>query len=463
MPGMAGPFSQRRTILDVSSLARWAGTPDGILRFEHALAAHALTHRPDIALVVFDPLTAEFRPLAPAFADAIVSWDGAIDAAGFGDPRRQSVLHRWRRPRHALMMALETQRLRAGPTRLGRAIGGLQQSLYLGRGLPSPFTGRAARRRAIVPAALALDRALTLGPADTVLSVGYDWGNQKPAVVGELRKRLGFRHVVMCHDALALRSPEMLPPHVVAAFRQYWGAMFTDADRILVNSHTVERDIREHCAALGKTPAAISIVKPGSDRPTSLPTQNFPRGLTPQRFILFVSTIEPRKGHGMLIDLWTRLVADGVIARSGFALVLAGRRGWGVDELMGRLRTHPAFGKSLLHLPDADDALLSSLYAGAAFCVLPSRYEGFGLPVIESFAHGKAMIASTGGALPETINGLSPCLDPGDEQAWYLALREWIEHPAARSEWERKIRDRFTWPDWNEAAAGIFAAAEAKR
>jgi glycosyltransferase involved in cell wall biosynthesis len=459
---MAGSFSQRRTILDVSSLARWAGPPDGILRVEHALAAHAMAQRPDIQLAVFDPLTAEFRSLAPAFAGAIVSWDGAIDAASFDDPRRQGALHGWRRPRHALLMALEGWRLRTGPAWLQQAIASLQQSLYFGRGLPAPFSNGKGRR-SIVPVGLALERPLALGPGDTVLSVGYDWGNQKPAVIGALRRRLGFRYVVMCHDALALRSPEMLPPHVVSTFRQYWSAMFTDADRILVNSRTVERDIREHCAALGKAPAQISVVKPGCDRPTSPTPRNLPQGLTWQRFILFVGTIESRKGHAMLIDVWERLIADGVIERSGFALVLAGRRGWGVDELMGRLRGHPALGKSLQHLPHADDALLSSLYAGAAFCVFPSRYEGFGLPVIESFAHGKAMIASTGGALPETVNGLSPCLDPDAEQAWYLALRQWIENPTARDVWEKKIRDRFSWPDWNDAAAGMFAAAEAER
>ncbi len=358
-------------------------------------------------------------------------------------------------------MALEGWRLRVGQGALGHAIDGLQRSLYFGRALPSPFADRNGRRRSIVPVGLALNPALPLGPGDTVLSTGYDWGNQKPEAIGALRKRLGFRHVVMCHDALALRSPELLPPHVVSAFRQYWNAMFTAADRILVNSRSVARDIREHCAATGQAPAEIAIVKPGCARAASLPPRDLPRGLTPQRFVLFVGTIEPRKGHGMLIDVWGRLAADGVVARSGFSLVLAGRRGWGVDELMARLRAHPAYGDSLIHLADADDTLLSALYAGAAFCVFPSRYEGFGLPVIESFAHGKAMIASTGGALPETVDGLSPCLDPGDGQAWYLAMGEWIENPAARGEWERKIKERFAWPDWNQAAAAIFAAAEA--
>jgi len=67
-------------------------------------------------------------------------------------------------------------------------------------------------------------------------------------------------------------------------------------------------------------------------------------------------------------------------------------------------------------IEDADDQILSALYEGAAFCVYPSQYEGYGLPICEAFARGKAAIASTGGALPEVVGGLSPCLDPNDEK-----------------------------------------------
>jgi glycosyltransferase involved in cell wall biosynthesis len=78
-----------------------------------------------------------------------------------------------------------------------------------------------------------------------------------------------------------------------------------------------------------------------------------------------------------------------------------------------------------------------------AFCVFPSRYEGFGLPVIECFSHGKAILASKAGALLEAVNGLSPCLDPDDEEAWFATAGEWIENPAARQLHERKISSSF--------------------
>ena len=80
------------------------------------------------------------------------------------------------------------------------------------------------------------------------------------------------------------------------------------------------------------------------------------------------------------------------------------------------------------HSPE--DSGIAALYRGAAFCLYPSRYEGYGLPVVEAFSYGKAVLASTGGALPEVVDGFSPCLDPLDAEAWRRMLRTWIEDPS---------------------------------
>jgi len=98
------------------------------------------------------------------------------------------------------------------------------------------------------------------------------------------------------------------------------------------------------------------------------------------------------------------------------------------------------------------------LYRAAAFCVYPSLYEGFGLPIIEAFSHHKAVIASSGGAVPETVGGLCPCLDPTDEDGWFHELKRWIENPDTRVHYEAKIRSEFSHPTWEQAAAQIFDA-----
>ena len=112
---------------------------------------------------------------------------------------------------------------------------------------------------------------------------------------------------------------------------------------------------------------------------------------------------------------------------------------------------------SLQIITNADDATLTLLYRDAAFCLFPSRYEGFGLPAVEAFFHGKAVLASTGGALPEVVRDFSPCLDPDDAPEWRRMLKLWIEDPAAREPYEAKIRASFRHPNWDEATRDFFA------
>ena len=131
-------------------------------------------------------------------------------------------------------------------------------------------------------------------------------------------------------------------------------------------------------------------------------------------------------------------------------------------DLMRDLRDDPRIAGTLEVFTDADDAKVAALYRDAAFCLYPSRYEGYGLPVVEAFQHGKAVLASTGGAVPEVVGDFSPCLDPADGEAWRRMLQTWIEDPAARAVYEERIRTSFRHPDWDESARAFFALARGR-
>jgi glycosyltransferase involved in cell wall biosynthesis len=206
----------------------------------------------------------------------------------------------------------------------------------------------------------------------------------------------------------------------------------------------------------------ITVLPLGYDRPPrhAEATEALPEGLEPGHFALLVSTVEPRKGHALLIDAWRRLLADGIPQRHRFKLVFVGRMGWMVDQVRAQLGDKASFDDTLLHLENVSDGALAELYRAAGFCLYPSLYEGFGLPVIEAYSYGKAVIASTGGAIPEIAARFSPCLDPRDHDAWYAEMRRWIEVPAERAAYEARV-SAFTHPTWDEASARIFAAARA--
>ena len=86
-------------------------------------------------------------------------------------------------------------------------------------------------------------------------------------------------------------------------------------------------------------------------------------------------------------------------------------------------------------------------------------YEGFGIPVVEAYSHGKPVIASNGGALPEAAGGLAPLLDPNDDDAWVASLGRWINEPALVAAQAERVRAEFSSPSWSEAVACFVALA----
>jgi glycosyltransferase involved in cell wall biosynthesis len=256
-----------------------------------------------------------------------------------------------------------------------------------------------------------------------------------------------------------LLYPAFFPPADVTLFTKYWQQVLPLADLIIFNSHRVEADARDIAARIGVRMNASGVAPLGFDPPAPVELSTvLPAGLVPDHYALFVSTVEPRKGHALLLRVWQHLLAQGIPQRNEFHLVFVGRPGWLVDDLLRNIEIASQDG-TLLWLRNISDSELDDLYRGAAFCLYPSHYEGFGLPIIEAFARGKAVIASTGGAIPETVGDNAPCLDPTDEAAWQRTLAEWIERPEIRAEYEARIRTGFSHSDWSHAAAGILDMA----
>lgn len=138
---------------------------------------------------------------------------------------------------------------------------------------------------------------------------------------------------------------------------------------------------------------------PEGDVPTDVPSP----------YVLFVGTVEPRKGVATLHDALRRVNKDG----TRVSLVLAGRPGWGVDELMTKLRADAAV--RFVHEPS--DARLAALYRGALATAYASAMEGFGLPVAEAMASGSPVVASSLDCIREFAGDAPLYADPGDAQA----------------------------------------------
>jgi glycosyltransferase involved in cell wall biosynthesis len=178
----------------------------------------------------------------------------------------------------------------------------------------------------------------------------------------------------------------------------------------------------------------------------------------PAGYVLFVGTFEPRKNIAGLLRAY-RLLLDELPDTP--PLVLAGRRGWLYEEtfaLIGEL----ALEAHVHWVEDPPQPAMPALYTGASVFVLPSFYEGFGLPALEAMACGTPVVVAGRASLPEVVGDAGVLVDPDDVTSIAGGLRRALTDSALR---ERLARDgiararAFTWQRTAEIVRDVYHAA----
>ena len=292
----------------------------------------------------------------------------------------------------------------------------------------------------------------------TYCSVGVDWIYGDLEYLAERRQQVGFRTVLAVYDLTPAEMPQYHSVDPVPDFAQ----TLRTADVLLVVSKSTAEDLRTFARRRELTvpplvhlPLGSALVEetptvPGAMRPSD--------GQEPERFVLCVGTIEPRKNHPLILDVWEMLLTE----QSPDAvpiLVVAGRRGWLATETMSRLTRTPGFGGVLQFLEQPSDGELAWLYRNCAFTVYPALYEGWGLPVSESLDFGKLCLTSNRSSLPEAGEGLTDLLDPFDRLLWRDHIMSYWNDPDLLRAREREIErlHRHVSPD--ETARAVLEAA----
>ena len=191
-------------------------------------------------------------------------------------------------------------------------------------------------------------------------------------------------------------------------------------------------------------------------RPPGLPREG--------TYALFVSTLEARKNHALLVRVWARLLDE---ERRGLRppgsvpeLVFAGRVGWLVADLVQQLDNAQWFGGRVRLVRDPSDAELRALYEGCLFSLFPSWHEGWGLPVTEALALGVPVLCSSACALPEAGGSLARYFDPGDTRGCHAAVASVLDDPGGLAAWRAEIRAGFRPTPWSATARAVLEALE---
>ena len=323
----------------------------------------------------------------------------------------------WRRLTEA-----EHDRLRDGPP---PPSGGLRRAVR-----ESPFAGALSSLRGWVPGRPTSDphavvatvphhlRTPLFEPGGLFFDCEASWHNQPARTqLLPLLRQAGVSTAMMGLDALPFERPEWFVPAIGQKFRDHVGAHLRAGSFVACISEDTRSRLTRVGHDLGTPPMSGAVIPLGADGPVRS-AHRPPPGL-PERFLLCVGTIEPRKNHTMLLDAWDRLVQrDPDLLRQSVGLVIVGRLGWQSDEVARRLRRLDRSDRRVRWLRSVDDAQLAALYQGATAVVMPSLDEGLGLPVLEARRHAVPVVASNRGGLPEALGAGGLLLDPDDLDGW---------------------------------------------
>lgn len=257
-----------------------------------------------------------------------------------------------------------------------------------------------------------------------------------------LHSAVARRRVITIHDLTYKRFPELLQKETLANLGIQMMREIALADAIVCVSEATRQDLLRYYAVDPERAVAIhsGLGTPATAEPIA--------GL-PSRYLLFVSTIEPRKNLETLISAYERLRAAGAYEGS---LLVVGRIGWKSESVIPRLR-----GDGIVHLDYLPAAQLATVYERADAFVFPSIFEGFGFPLLEAMARGVPTIAARSSSLPEIGGDAALYFDPLDVDALTEQLRRVLSDRALAEELARKGRARAAQFRWDVAAEKTLA------
>ena len=405
-------------LLDITRLigrAHRAG-PSGIDRIELAYARHFLLDR---------------RANRPAYP--VIHLGGWLFGVNAGAARRflAAVSARWQGHEH---------RRRSG-SRL--ALARLYLTLFSGHWMAGWQLRRRLRRHALAPVYLVVSHHhLAYAGRLTAIASAF-----------------GARLVAFLHDLIPVDFPEYVEPATAARHRRILDSVSSCCDAIIVNSQTTAAHYRHfqgrNAAPAARTPA-VHVALPGVAR---LPGGNgVPDGEAVETpYFVIVGTIEPKKNHLLLLNLWSLLATT---LTGPPRLLVIGARGWENEQAVDMLERSQRLKGLVGEYNDLDDARVGSLLAGARAVLLPSFVEGFGLPLAEALAAGVPVVCSDIDAFREVGGDVPDFLSPFDLLAWRDAVLDYATPGSSRRAAQlERLRD-WTAPSWETHFSIVDSALE---
>jgi glycosyltransferase involved in cell wall biosynthesis len=242
-----------------------------------------------------------------------------------------------------------------------------------------------------------------------------------PAYFRWLEDRRDVRAVFFIHDVLPIEMPEYFREAEYERFRARLANLARFGAAALVTTNVVREGLEAQLRALGRTEFPICVAPiPVAPIFSSAPAPD--PALAGVPYFVICSTIEPRKNHLMLLQVWRELVRrDGPAAPK---LVVVGGRGWKFEAVAALLDRSPGLRGHVVEVSGLTTPSLKRLLDGARALLMPSFAEGYGLPVVEALTAGVPVIASDIPVFREIAGGGATLISPLDGERWLATIRQ---------------------------------------
>jgi glycosyltransferase involved in cell wall biosynthesis len=298
-------------------------------------------------------------------------------------------------------------------------------------------------------------------PGATLLSLGSSWGIEDFARgLNLLRRRVPIRYAAFVYDCVPLLMPEHCLELVARLYARWFAALALRVDQLMAISRATALDVARFGAPLGLTlaPAVVPLAaepsQPGEEAERAADALELEDPDAP--FILFVSTIESRKNHLMVLEAWLELLhrmPEAAVPR----LLCVGRPGWRAEGALGLLQRSAALRRKVQIVSGVSDQALSALLGRCLFTLYNSFHEGWGLPVTESLAAGKLCVTPAHSALLESGAPGAVFFQPGNLPELVDILERLATDPAHRAALEARIDRAAAARPWRLAAEDLLA------
>jgi glycosyltransferase involved in cell wall biosynthesis len=268
-------------------------------------------------------------------------------------------------------------------------------------------------------------------------------GLERTEPIERLKAAADVKMIVLCHDIIPFDFPEFVRPAARKQFEERLKTLSRSADGIIASSHYSAERLS---GALWPRRPKMTVAHIGMDPPPPDPGGDLP-ALADVPFFLVISTIEARKNHHLLLNVWRRIVEERGSAAP--RLVIAGKRGWEAQAPIAMLDRADVLRGHVYEAGPVPDAALDLLRRRARAVLMPSFVEGFGMPVTEALAVDTPVIASDIPVFREIATGSAELIDPIDGPAWQRAILEYAEPGSARLAAARDRACRFEPARWD--------------